>query len=89
MAVQVLVARPKTLSPADKGKLRKAGVLVVEAEDPQSVRLISAEPPAIPGDAILRAALIGANQNYDGQKAFTKAMLDAMQKDTTDAGARG
>ena len=40
----ILFVKPGAVRASDKSKLSKAGVLVVEVEDPQAVRLVRAGP---------------------------------------------
>lgn len=65
MTKQILVVKPKALSPSDKGLLRKAGIVVVEAAEPSEVRLLSAEAPPIDGNAMLWSAMKALNQTFD------------------------
>lgn len=58
MSVQILVVRPKTLNAVDKALLRKSGVVCIEASDPQSVRLLSAEGPPMAANDMFRAAMM-------------------------------
>lgn len=69
MAAQILVVKPKALTAADKALLRKAGVVVVEAADPSSVRLIQPEGPALSGDELFYAAITAI---YKGQDTGTQ-----------------
>ncbi|MES2295262.1 MAG: hypothetical protein V4527_18340 [Pseudomonadota bacterium] len=71
---QILVVKPGTLSSNDKGKLRKAGVVTVEADDPQDVRLIGVEGAPLNGDDITLAALTALNR--DRNSAVTYAQQD-------------
>ena len=57
MAAQILVVKPRSLTAADKKLLREAGVVVVEAADPSSVRLLQPEGNVLPGDQLLYAAM--------------------------------
>lgn len=51
----ILFVKPKAISGTDKKALRMAGVIVVEVEDPQSVRLMKATTE-LDGSDLLRAA---------------------------------
>lgn len=93
MANQILVVKPKALSPSDKGLLRKAGIVVVEAAEPGEVRLLQAEAPPIDGNAMLLAAMKALNHTNsystgDKQREmFTKLMAQYLDdgKPTHDA----
>jgi hypothetical protein len=41
----VLFVRPGSVRPSDKAKLSKAGIIVVEMDDPSSAKFVSATPP--------------------------------------------
>lgn len=44
---QILVVKPGALNRADKARLRRADIAVVETFSPDTVRLLSAEGPPI------------------------------------------
>jgi hypothetical protein len=71
---QVLVTKPNALTSADKCALRKAGVVPIEADNPEDVRLIQTEGPALAHDDMLYAAMVGANWDVNSRVAFTKAL---------------
>lgn len=52
---------PGQLSPADRARLDEAGIITVEADDPEAIRQIQLSVPlvttCVDGDALLRAAL--------------------------------
>lgn len=60
----LFIAKPGTLSAADKKELRKAGIVVIEAADPADFRFIRAEAE-VSGSDMLFAAM-EALQNADG-----------------------
>lgn len=55
---QILVVKPKSLTPTDKKLLRDSGVVCVEAADPSQVRLIQPEGPVLSGDELFYAAMV-------------------------------
>jgi hypothetical protein len=66
MAAQILVVKPRALTAPDKKTLREAGVVVVEASDPSSVRLLQPEGSVLGGDELLYAAMQAiAKEGYD------------------------
>ncbi len=74
---QILVTKPGTLTRADKKKLLAAGVVNVEAESPQDVRLIGTEGPPMDGNDLFFAAMSAiAKDRYSGntQEVFVKAI---------------
>jgi hypothetical protein len=79
--VNVLVTVKGALSDADKSLLRGNGVVVVEADDPSSVRFLSPELPPIDSDDLFRSALTGivAKSGYGtAAEKFCEALLKAM-----------
>ena len=64
----LLVTKPKALSSVDKTKLRKADIIVLEAEDPDSVRWLKPGEIFCPDD-MMRAALYTISQSYDVTKS--------------------
>lgn len=54
---QILITKPGTLTKADKTKLRAVDVVVVEADDPAAVKLITVEGQELGGNDMLFAAL--------------------------------
>lgn len=76
---QILITKPGTLTAADKKKLRVAGVVTVEAESPQDVRLIGAEGPALDGNDLLFAAMMALNTSStysrDARELFAKVVM--------------
>jgi hypothetical protein len=77
---KVLVVKPGTLIPADKRKLRNAGVVAVEAEHPEDVRLLSTEGPPMDGDELLFAAVSAINTSSTAKGAFAEEMLAALNR---------
>lgn len=52
----ILFVKPGAIKPGDKGRLHKAGVVVVEVEDPQAVKLMRAGYELSHGDILAAAA---------------------------------
>lgn len=69
MTTQILVTKPKTLTVSDKKKLREAGIVCVEAEAPEEVRLLSAESPPLGGNDLLFAAMSAMAHTPNGNSA--------------------
>ena len=76
----VLFVRPKAIKPHDKAKLTKAGIIVVEIDDPKHVKF--ARPSAeLDGSDLLRAAVkaINGTGKYESpSEAFGRALSDAI-----------
>lgn len=66
---QILVVKPGTLSSNDKGKLRKADIVTIEADRPEDVRLIGTEGPPMDGNDLLYAALSAMYRTPEGNYA--------------------
>ena len=77
---QVLVVKPGTLIAADKRKLRNAGVVAVEAEHPEDVRLLSTEGPPMTGDELLFAAVKACNVGQYSREELAKQILAALER---------
>lgn len=83
----ILFVKPKAISQRDKKALQGAGVVVVEVEDPQSVRLLKANTE-LDGSAILRAAAKAISESgyqTDVKSAFGKALCAALLQQTPGA----
>jgi hypothetical protein len=84
----ILFVKPKAISAADKDALQKAGVIVIEIDDPQAVKLVRAHAE-IPQSALLGAAAsaisspgTSASTTRDVEVAFARnvcAAIAAMQ----------
>lgn len=71
METTILVTKPKQLNAEDKAALRKGGVIVVEAEDPDSVRFL--KPNSMIGaDGLLYAAMDAITR---GRSSTTKEIF--------------
>jgi hypothetical protein len=79
---QILVTKPGVLNARDRAALRKAGVVTVEADNPNEVRLIQAEAPALSGDEMLHAAIAclnGDGYRADARAAFVKVLTNHIE----------
>lgn len=80
----ILFVKPGEIKPNDKGLLRKAGVLVVEVQDPNAVNLVRARslPPVDelpPGELLAAfAAAIAGDSNGYVKTAFATALAKAV-----------
>ena len=79
----ILFIKPKAISSSDKKALRAAGVVVVEVDDPQAVRLMKAAVE-IDGSELLQAAVKAIhahNSTTDSVKSlFGRAVCEAITK---------
>ena len=72
--VTLLVVKPGTLTELDIAKLREDQVVVVEAEEPETVRWLKPSEIFDPDD-MMRAALYSINNSTDSTKArFVKQL---------------
>jgi hypothetical protein len=69
----ILFVKPKSVSQADKKALRQAGVVIVEIDDPQSVKFIKASAE-IDGSELLNAAIKAINE-HNHTTASVKALF--------------
>lgn len=80
---QILVTKPGVLNQRDRSALRKAGVVCVEADRPEEVRLIQAEGPALSGDDMLVAVLTAINSKdlyaKDARASLPGIMLSLLE----------
>lgn len=84
---QILVTRPGALNGRDKSALRKSGVVCVEVEQPESVKLLIPDIGTIGGSAMLLAALKAINgDKYGGtsQRLITE-LVNAMEQEQSNA----
>lgn len=77
----ILPVKPGAISPKDKAALRKAGVTVVECDDPAALRLIKPEAE-LDGFGMLIAAMRGikAAQPSYGENTAARVMVEQMTK---------
>lgn len=78
----LLPVKPGSISAADKGKLSKAGIVVIEHEHPETLRLIRASLPDVDACDMLKCAL-KALSSSDGmsakdQRAMFTTLLSAV-----------
>jgi len=76
----ILFVKPGSVKPSDKGRLSKAGVIVVEIEDPAAVKFIRAGMELSSG-ALLAAAAHALNntaQYGNHQAVFGEAVAHAL-----------
>lgn len=79
---QILVTKPGTLNQRDRASLRRAGVVVVEADDLSQVKLIQPSGNELPAHDMLFAAMQAINATgyaADARDAFAKAVLEQME----------
>ena len=78
---KVLFVKPGAIRASDKGKLTKAGVVVVEIDDPASARFVapSYEGAEMPGGDLLAAMARGVKRLNDyGRSIFAEELADAI-----------
>lgn len=84
----ILFAKPGAVRPSDKGVLRKAGIIVVEVEDLDDVRLVrpNREDQELPAGDLLAAFGQAVSETRDGdfsstlKIAFARAVSVALVK---------
>ena len=80
--MQILVVKPGTVRPEDRDALKAAGVFVLEAANPNEVRLINGVPD-LPRSELLRCAGVAINKYDSASEAFghevAKALADREQ----------
>lgn len=76
----ILFVKPKAVSTKDKSALRKAGVIVVEVENPADVKLVKANAE-LSGSALLLAATrtIAQSEWPNIRTDFGKAVCAALE----------
>jgi hypothetical protein len=76
----ILFVKPDAVRSSDKAKLSKAGVIVVEVDDPQSVRLVRATAPIeeLSHGALLAAAAQAIRASSNATVAFGQAVANAI-----------
>lgn len=80
---QVIVVKPKSISPKDKAKLSKAGHLVIEHENPNEVRMLEPES-TVPVNEMLKCAIaaIAAQDITSVNSSFIKRLNKVINQDT-------
>lgn len=77
---QIIIVKPKSLTPKDKEKLCKNGMLVIEHEFPESVRIVSqVSDIEIDGNMLLMSAMDGLQSDYPKQK-FSSELYRRMKE---------
>lgn len=79
---EILITKPGALNGRDRSTLRKAGVVVVEAESPADVKLISAAGAEVSAGDMLFAALqaIHSDKYSDNtHQVFVRGLVAAME----------
>ena len=78
----ILFAKPGAVRPSDKGALRKIGIVVVEVENLEDVKLVRPDTVGseLPASEMLRAFAIGLRDgnNSETKRAFADAMAVAI-----------
>lgn len=78
---ELLIVKPRTLNAVDKAALRKAGVIVVEAANPDEVRFIRAEQELAAGDLALAAmTALHVARDTTANQVFIKLIGDALER---------
>lgn len=75
----LLPVKPGTLNAKDKTALRKAGIVVIEHDDPESLRLLK-PCTEINGDDLLMAALRGMRAYEERCSSPAKVMMIELSK---------
>lgn len=74
----ILFVKPKAISVKDKKALQGAGVIVVEVDDPSSVKLVRAHSELSSGALLSAAAAAIQNGNWNVKNAFAEAICAAI-----------
>lgn len=70
----ILFVKPGTIKGDDKDRLAAAGVVVVEVDDPQSVKLVRAHAE-LPQSALLEAAALAINEPGVGRSSLSEVRV--------------
>lgn len=77
----ILIVRPASLDDATRAAFAEAGVLIVEAVNPDDVRLLTAEPMPLSGSDMLCAAIGAIASSMDSVSArFVRNLHATMQQ---------
>lgn len=77
----IVAIPPKTLSNAQKAALAKKGYVVIEIDDPEKIRVISAEAPVQTNDYFMAGLKALATTAYDSPKAeFIKELYNRLSE---------
>jgi hypothetical protein len=78
---ELLIVKPRTLNAADKASLRKAGVIVVEAANPDEVRFIRAEQELAAGDLVMAAMrALHVARDTTANQLFVRLVSEAVDR---------
>jgi hypothetical protein len=77
-APAIMFVKPGAISPDDKAVLREAGVIVVETNDPDAVRLVQAGHD-LPSSALLAAAGKAVQASEIAQAVFGITIAEALE----------
>lgn len=79
---QILIAPTGGLRDEDKAALRKAGVLIVETDNPSDVRLMEAEttPFGLPNGALAKGLAAALGANVFAREAFALSIAESLRK---------
>lgn len=84
-ASHIVVFPRGQLTPKDKERMTKIGVIAIEADDPSLVRVLSAEPLPVGSNAMLVVALesmCGSSGGSSVQAAFTRNLLASIKENS-------
>ena len=82
MSKQIIIVKPKTLSPKDKEKLTKNGNIVIEHPFPSEVRIMN-QINEIDPHTLLMSALKGANDGFSSREIFVQELYKRLfEKET-------
>lgn len=73
----MLFVKPQSIQPDDKQRLEEAGVIVVEVDDPSSIKLMRAGAE-LPGSMLLKLAGIAIGQSESAEKKFGALVAKAL-----------
>lgn len=82
MSNKIIVTKPKSISVKDKKLMQKNGFIVIEAENPQDVKVIS-EVEILDTSDLLMSALFSitqGNQSLSYQSYFAGELIKRIQK---------
>ena len=74
----VLFVKPGAIKQSDKRQLSKAGIVVVEIDDPNAVKLVRAGYEVSRSDLLAAAAGALKSASYSTQQAFCEAVCDLL-----------
>jgi hypothetical protein len=84
----ILFVKPKAISQRDKKMLQGAGILIVEVDDPGSVKFTRANAEISSGSMLAIACkVIHSQSGPTTRENFAKAICDAIMNPPTDTGS--